>query len=303
MARALFLSFDDYVRWAVRRYSWATVERDRRVLYKLKKAGLLDSEQARVVDFILNYPATAGTKHLMLCCYLRWLKYSEVKPELQTLMALKDLQRLRERKLAKIPKAEVAQAVIEAMHEGQSKNFYRLIIETGLRFGEALNLRWSQVDLEGRTLVMEKSEKRGEGSILPLSDLAVEALIHQKQLTGGGPQVFTVKKKTLLKVLKTAKEKMKHLDGAELVNAKNLRHLFATRLYAQTKDLVYVQRMLRHRSILTTQRYVHMITTRKTYDVKVLPAHDKEAIAILLAEGHDVALQTKDLVYLRRLKE
>ncbi len=302
MARALFLSFDDYVRWAVRRYSWATVERDRRVLYKLKKAGLLDSEQARVVDFILNYPATAGTKHLMLCCYLRWLKYSEVKPELQTLMALKDLQRLRERKLAKIPKAEVAQAVIEAMG-GQSKNFYRLIMETGLRFGEALNLRWSQVDLEGRKLVMEKSEKRSEGSILPLSDLAVEALIHQKQLTGGGPQVFTVKKKTLLKVLKRAKEKMKHLDGAELVNAKNLRHLFATRLYAQTKDLVYVQRMLRHRSILTTQRYIHMVTARKAYDVKAIPLYDKETIKTLLEQGYELAVQTKDTIFLRRLKE
>jgi integrase len=302
--RELYVSLDDYVRWASRRYAWSTVERDRRVLYKLKKAGLLDVEQSRAVDFILNYPgATAGTKHIMLHGYLRWLRYVGVRPEPNTLQTLQDLNRLRERKLAKIPSRDVALAVIGVIRPSQTRRFYTLIMETGLRFSEALHLRWSQVDLDGGRLVIERSEKRSEGSILPLTEAAKHALQEQRLITGGGEMVFTVTKQTIIRTLEKAKRKMAHLPGAELVCAKNLRHLFATRLYSITKDLVYVQRMLRHRSILTTQRYVHMVTDRKAYEVKVVPAYDKTTISMLLEQGFDVVLSQKDTVYLRRLKE
>ena len=138
---------------------------------------------------------------------------------------------------------------------------------------------------------------------MPLSELALDVLRRQKQLTGNSQNVFTVRKQTLLRTLNHARRKMAHLPGAELVNAKNLRHLFATRLYTSTKDLVYVQRMLRHRSILTTQRYVHMVVSRKAYDVKVVPTHDRQTIAMLLSEGYDVVMTQKDVVFLRRLKD
>ena len=94
-----------------------------------------------------------------------------------------------------------------------------------------------------------------------------------------------------------------NLDGAELVNPKNLRHIFATRLYLKTRDLVYVQRMLRHRSILTTQKYVHYITERREFDVRVVEANDVEAIKLLLSQGYDVALQVGKRIFLRRLRE
>jgi integrase len=233
---------------------------------------------------------------------MRWLRYLNVKPELSTLEALRDLDRLRPHKLAKIPSIQTVKAVISAMRPGQSKNFWTLLMETGLRFSEAYNLLWSQIDLSQKQLIMEKSEKRSEGSILPLSDLAIQALEDQRRRSSGG-RVFTVNQRTLIKTLTTARRRLSYLQDAALVNAKNIRHVYPTRLYATTKDIVYVQRMLRHRSILTTQRYIHMITDRKAYEVKVVPAYDKTTISMLLEQGFDVAAQTKDTLYLRRLKE
>lgn len=87
---------------------------------------------------------------------------------------------------------------------------------------------------------------------------------------------------------------------AEYISFKNLRHVFATHIYARTKDLVLTQRMLRHRSILTTQRYVHMICEPRHYDVRVVKKHDSELLKELLAAGYDVVMSTPSLVYLRR---
>jgi integrase len=279
------------------------VERDVKVLRLLQKHGLLDKEQAAVVDYILTYPVSVGTRQVMMNAYMRWLRYLNVKPELSTFEALRDLDRLRPRKLAKIPSIQTVKAVISAMRPGQSKNFWTLLMETGLRFSEAYNLLWSQIDLSQKQLIMERSEKRSEGSILPLSDLAIQALEDQRRRSSSGGRVFNVNQRTLVKTLTTARRRLSYLQDAALVNAKNIRHVYATRLYATTKDIVYVQRMLRHRSILTTQRYIHMIVERKSYEVKVVPQHDRETIASLLEQGFDVVLTQKDAVYLRRLKE
>jgi integrase len=279
-----------------------TLEKDVKVLRMFQKHGLLDKEQAAVVDFILSRPVSVGTRLVMLHIYMRWLRYLNVKPEPSTLETLRDLDRLRPRKLAKIPSIQTVKAVISAMRQGQSKNFWTLIMETGLRFSEAYDLLWSQIDLSQKQLIMERSEKRSEGSVLPLSDLAIQALEDQRRRSSGG-RVFTISKRTLVKTLTAARRRLSYLQDAALVNAKNIRHVYATRLYSITKDLVYVQRMLRHRSILTTQRYIHMIVERKSYEVKVVPQHDRETIASLLEQGFDVVLTQKDAVYLRRLKE
>jgi integrase len=291
----------DYARWALRRYRPSTVERDLRILRRLKKDGVLDREEVAFLRWLEAYQATFQTKHVIFTCYLRWLRFREVKPSTELLLTYRDYERMREKRLARIPSYEVAKAVIASMRPSQSRNFFHLILETGLRFGEALSLRWDQVDFANRRLVMERSEKRSEGSYLPLSDTALQILMDQQRYTANHPFVFRVHPRTLIRALGRAKARVP-LPGAELVNAKNLRHLYATRLYAQTRDLVYVQRMLRHRSLLTTQRYVHMVTEAKTFDVRVLDAGETEGIKLLLSQGYEVALQAKGKVYLRRAR-
>lgn len=47
----------------------------------------------------------------------------------------------------------------------------------------------------------------------------------------------------------------------EIFNLHSWRHGYGTRVYRDTKDLVFTQRMLRHRSTGPTERYVHMADT------------------------------------------
>jgi len=290
----------DYARWALRRYRPSTVERDLRVLRRLKKEGVLAIEEAAFMRWLEGYQATFQTKHVFATTYLRWLRFKGIRPSPELIGFYRDIDRMREKKLARIPSWEVAKAVIASIRPSQSRNFYALILETGLRFGEAYALRWDQVDWENRRLVMERSEKRSEGSYLPLSDAALQILMDQRRYTAN-QFVFTVSRRNLVRALGRAKARV-NLPGAELVNAKNLRHLFATRWYAMTRDLVLVQRLLRHRTITTTQRYVHMMTVSREFDVRVLDVKEVEAIKVLLSQGYEVALQTGKTVYLRRAK-
>jgi integrase len=291
----------DYARWALRRYRPSTVERDLRILRRLKKDGVLDREEAAFLRWLEGYQATYQTRFVFFTSYLRWLRFKGIRPSPELLLTYRDYDRMRERKLARIPSYEAARAVIASIRPSQSRNFFALILETGLRFGEAYALRWDQVDWENRRLIMERSEKRSEGSYLPLSDAAIQILRDQQRYSAGKVFVFSVSRRNLVRTLGRAKTRV-NLPGAELVNAKNLRHLFATRLYAQIRDLVYVQRMLRHRSLLTTQRYIHMVTEAKTFDVRVLDQGEVEAIKLLLQQGYEVALQAKGKVYLRRAR-
>jgi integrase len=271
------------------------------VLKRLKREGVLDREEVAFMRWLEGYQATFQTKHVFATTYLRWLRFKGVRPSPELIGFYRDLDRMREKKLARIPSWEVAKAVIASIRPSQSRNFYALILETGLRFGEAYALRWDQVDWENRRLILEKSEKRSEGSYLPLSDAALAVLRDQQRYTGGKVFVFSVSRRNLVRALGRAKSRVA-LPGAELVNAKNLRHLFATRWYAMTRDLVLVQRLLRHRTITTTQRYVHMVTASREFDVRVVDDREVEAIKVLLSQGYDVALQAKGKVYLRRAK-
>jgi integrase len=299
-------SVEDYTRWAVRRYRWSTIERDIKILRQLSQAGVLDfgDMQQEVVKFVQNKQCKFGTKHVMICCYLRWLKYIGAKPSSNLLQYLKDLDRMRERKLAKIPTYQVACAVILST-KGQTRNLLWLILHTGLRIGEALSLRWSQVDFEKKWIIIEESEKRSEGAYIPLDDNSLMALTQQrKYLKSNDDRVFTIDPRTVRKVLCNARRKMQYLDGAELVCPKNLRHIFATRTYIRTKDLVYTQRLLRHKSILSTQRYLHYTLHRKpSYEVKIVNRDDYPSIKLLLEEGYEKVHEDKNVVFLRRLKD
>ena len=308
----------DYLRWASRRYKASTVEGDVRVFKALmRRLGkrfdeLPDSWELVLADLQGRGDISNERKYVILTSYRRLLVYAGVKPPPAVEEYYRTLERLRESKLCRIPSEKVARAVIAAMR-GRGRALLLLCLETGLRLGEALSLRWEQVDIQGRRIIMELSSKRSEGSYIPLSDKALEVLQELPRLS---PYVFTTPdkqgsfKRNLWRSLGRARRRMRPLlgDEVELVNPKNLRHLFGTRLFMATRDIVYVQRLLRHRSILTTQRYIHRVLQlpgQERYDVRVVRLGDPQAreyIKTLLEEGFAVALQTSKLVYLRRLK-
>jgi integrase len=186
--------------------------------------------------------------------------------------------------------AEQARTLLEAAKGGMHEPLYVLSLTTGLRMGEALGLKWSDVDLDRGTLrvnrqlqrvrrdgdksgTLEFSEpKNASRRTIDLPLRAVEALrSHRKwqleeQLRAGAKWhdnglVFTTGKGTPLEAQNVINRYFKPLlKRAELPNIRwhDLRHTYATLLLARGTHPTYVQKSLGHASVqLTLDRYSH----------------------------------------------
>ncbi len=277
----------------------------------LRVVGLLEKTWGRfygwvdrldeVARWVVDQGWDASYKKIILLDLIRISRFIGSKPS-----ELYDLYRRLKRpyRIPRIPSLTTALAVLGCIRSKQVRAAFLLAVDAGLRLVEIKRLRWSDVDLEQGRLVIEQGSKRTEGSILPMSERLKQALVELKASTGGKADdfVITIDGRCIHRCISRARRKCGFPD-AEHVNLKNLRHLYATTLYQRTRDIALVQRMMRHRLITTTARYVHLSTSRNTYESRAVPAGDKDTILKLLEDGWELLREIKGWVYFRRLKE
>jgi integrase len=140
---------------------------------------------------------------------------------------------------------------------------------TGLRSGELLALRWSDVDLEGGVLMVSRAMSAGEEAStksrrprpVPLAEQAkaeLRALRRRGIFTSqsdhvfcrpdGGPLDRTAVRSRFVRAQKKA--------GVRVRRFHDLRHTFGS-LAIQRFDLVSVKDMMGHSKLSTTERYLH----------------------------------------------
>jgi len=163
---------------------------------------------------------------------------------------------------------------------------YLLILNTGMRMGEALSLRWSDVDFEKRTITINKnnvlskrrdaegnkiggyeiqtqnSTKTASGNrVIPMNRSAEEALIALRE-NNDTPYVIVNSKHN--PVLPSNFERSFHavlnnagIKGDYGIHA--LRHTFASMLFAKGVDVKIVSELLGHSTVkITYDIYVHL---------------------------------------------
>ncbi len=132
-------------------------------------------------------------------------------------------------------------------------------VNTGLRLSEILNLSWERVDLFRRTLTILEQKNKGKDT-LPLNDQAMEILKARHKVRSIKSNLVFFNKEgqahdasNLRRAFNTA------LKKADIQKCRfhDLRHTFATRLVQSGVDLYKVQKLLRHKSPIMTQRYAH----------------------------------------------
>ena len=128
-------------------------------------------------------------------------------------------------------------------------NLYRLLSLTGIRRGEAHAQLWSDIDLEAGTMVMSLDKARRRDHI-PLSHAAVH-LLREMRKAKTGPKVFarTVSYKGLATDLKAA-----GLSGR--YGFHSFRCGYITESFENGTPPELIQRLVRHRSIDQTHRYL-----------------------------------------------
>lgn len=137
---------------------------------------------------------------------------------------------------------------------------------SGIRQGNAIDLRWDQVDMEARVIRFQAKSRRpgGKAYIVPLTS-QIEGLL-EGEWGNHHDSVFTFRARRtsrwgyekgyrypLTKALVRAYWEKLDLDK----RWHDLRHTFGTRLYQETKDIHLVQRAMNHADVNTTMRYVH----------------------------------------------
>jgi integrase len=132
-----------------------------------------------------------------------------------------------------------------------------LLLNTGLRFGEATRLRHRDLNLKDRLITVGgEGAKSGRTRVIPMNLeahrilSAVKGHLDDYVFPGNDGKRLTTIKTSWRALLKAAEIKGFRIH--------DLRHSFASRVKRGGADLYTVQRLLGHSSPLMTQRYAHL---------------------------------------------
>lgn len=141
----------------------------------------------------------------------------------------------------------------------------KLLLHTGLRLSEMINLKWKSVNLmTGQIKVVEG--KGLKDRILYINEITIEELQVWKErafdIWGKSDYLFTSRKLTQLHPRAVREMIVTYTAKAGIdknITPHNLRHSFASDLLRNSKNIRIVQKSLGHANISTTQIYTHII--------------------------------------------
>jgi hypothetical protein len=164
---------------------------------------------------------------------------------------------------------DASELAARAREDLQDAELYRVAAYTGLRLGELLALRWADVNLADRRLVVHRAfsdriegpTKGWQARFLPIADPAAEAfarLAERDEFLGPDDYVFCSRFGRPLdgSALRRRFKRAAAAAGLRVLRFHALRH-GAGSMVARQADPRWVQGFLGHSKLTTTERYLH----------------------------------------------
>ncbi|MEM2688840.1 MAG: site-specific integrase [Candidatus Bathyarchaeia archaeon] len=181
--------------------------------------------------------------------------------------------------------------------------FLQLLKETGMRAGEALRLKWSNVDFERQLIILNQPEKGGEPRVFKVSSKLIGML---NALPRKDERIFPATYNAMKRCFTLARKK----TALKLANPRLLqisfhtfRHWKATMEYHKTKDPLHVKELLGHKKLDTTLMYIQIEKaifqdSNDEFTVKIAKTPDE--IKELLEVGFEYVCEKDGLMFFRK---
>jgi integrase len=204
-----------------------------------------------------------GSINRELATLRRMLRLGHEWKEIQRVPRIRLLRGERNREFVLSPTQE---ATYLALCPQPLADIARLLLDTGLRLGEALSLEWPQVHLQavqgakfGYLTVLSGKAKNKKSRNVPLSERAVAVLLKRWEPSPSG-FVFRREDGTPFSDShldqQHARVRRKLKLSADFV-LHSLRHTFGSRLGESGADAFIIMKLMGHSTVTVSQRYVH----------------------------------------------
>ena len=168
-----------------------------------------------------------------------------------------------------LSKAEILQ-LFDVLHNEKHRLLLELAYSAGLRVGELVKLKVSDVDFERKTVFIRAGKGRKDRYTLLSRKISPMLFDFCRNLRGdawlfaGNPPSKHLSERSAQHIFEQALQKA-GIDKPASIHS--LRHSFATHLLESGTDISYIKELLGHSSLRTTERYAH-VAKRKTLSMQ-----------------------------------
>lgn len=171
----------------------------------------------------------------------------------------------RERRRTATFNSDTEQAFLSALPQPWNDVFL-VMLDAGMRNQEAVAIRWEDIDWEKHTIYNERVKADDTEGWVPMSDRLKVALLTRLQTREGSPPspwVFPATRKTSKSghispnVSRSFSKVRREKKLPASLTPYSARHTYGTDMMALTGNIAFVGKLLGHRSLSTTARYLH----------------------------------------------
>ena len=163
-----------------------------------------------------------------------------------------------EKKLPTVLSRKEISLILSNIHNPKHQLLIKVLYGMGLRVSEIVNLKVADVDFD-RDLVKVTGKGNKERYVM-LPENIKQDLESYIRLTGNPKYVFAGRngKYTIKSVQKVFQAALRKTGIKKKASCHTLRHTFATHLLEDGVDIRYIQELLGHKQLQTTQVYTHV---------------------------------------------
>lgn len=144
-----------------------------------------------------------------------------------------------------------------------------LLLQTGMRISELANLKIDDVDLNSNQITIRAYESHPE-RMVPLNQPVKESLARYMETRPKSGNTFVFITKTgnafLIRNIRSNLDRYFHIAGIENAKVNDLRHTFIAQQLSSGSPLVYISKLVGHKRLSTTEKYLEFISEKPAKD-------------------------------------